>query len=106
MPDNLGKAVLDLGANLKGLNQGLDQAKAQTTTAMGRMKKIGIAGVAALGVAVAGFGAQSILVAGNFQAGMNRVKAVSGAVGDQFEAPAGSGQGARRNNPVQRDTGS
>ena len=86
MPDNLGKAVLDLGANLQGLNAGLDQAKLQTSTAMGKMRGIGIAAVAGLGLAVAGFGTQSIAVAGNFEAGMNRVQAVSGATGDQLNA--------------------
>ena len=85
MPDNLGKAVLDLGANLKGLNAGLDQAKTQTSLAMGRMKAIGIAGVIALGTAVAAFGAQSVAVAGNFEAGMKRVQAFSGATTESLQ---------------------
>ena len=86
MPENLGKAVLDLGVDTSKLDRGLAQAKGSTGSAMSGLSKIGVGAVAAVGVAVVGFGAQIAITAGNFEAGMNRVEAVSGATGEQFAA--------------------
>ena len=86
MPAELGKAVLDLVVNKGGLKKGIDQAKGDVNKSLGIMKVAGAAAFAGLGLAAVSFGKQVLLTGANFETGMNRVKAVSGATGDQFEA--------------------
>ena len=86
MPAELGKAILDLGADSSGLTKDLGNAKGGVGKIGASIGAIGATVGVGLVAAIGSFAVSSIQVAGDFQSSMNRVKAVSGATEDQFKS--------------------
>ena len=84
MAERLGQAILELATDDRKLRKGLAKGKAAAQKFGASMKSVGQDLSLKLTAPIVAFGALSLKAAGDFEAGMNQVKAVSGATEEQF----------------------
>ena len=77
-----GSLVFDTKVDESGFKKGLDRLRGIASKSFGIVTKAIKAGAAAL----SGFGVAAIKMGSDFEAGMSRVQALSGATGAEFEA--------------------
>ncbi len=89
----IGALRVSLGLNSAGFEKGLTQAQRELQKTARQFQRLGrnMSGVGKsmstyLTLPFVGFGALSLKTAGDFEASMNKVRAVSGATGQEFEA--------------------
>ena len=83
---NVGDLVVKLRADSKQLDSSLDDAESRLKRTGGKMKGIGKAMTMGVTAPIVGIGLNAIMTGANFEKGMNRVKALTGTTGDQFDA--------------------
>ena len=76
-----GKVVIETDLDSSGIEKGLSRLGSITAKGL----KVATATIAGTSTAMAGMAAAAIKVGSDFEAGMSRVKAISGATGDEFE---------------------
>src|SRR5690606_8843207 len=88
----LAELLVSIGVDTKSLDKGLEGVAEKTNSAMQRLSRTGeqltsVGKSMTMGVTtpIVGMGAAVLKTAGDFEAGMNRVRAVSGATGAEFE---------------------
>ena len=84
MSSNLGEAILYLGTDQTKYDKGLKTAKDKAARLGETFKSAGRTMTLAVTLPVVAFGVSAVKAAGDFEYGMNRVKAVSGATEQQF----------------------
>lgn len=82
----LADLVVKIGADLRDFNKGMDSVGQKLSGAGKSMQKTGAVLTAAVTAPIVAFGASAVRSAGDFQTGMNRVQALTGASTDQFAA--------------------
>jgi len=75
-----------IGADISGFSRGLQKAQKSLATVGADMQRAGMAMSLAITVPMVAAAAAGLKLAGDFEAGMNKVAAVSGATGAEFEA--------------------
>lgn len=85
MSETLGVAILRLATDDKELNAGLDKAKARTKKVGKEMRRVGKNMTLYVTTPILGLGAAVLKAAGDFETGMNQVRALTGATGDDFK---------------------
>ncbi|KKK77584.1 hypothetical protein LCGC14_2852100, partial [marine sediment metagenome] len=85
MSETLGRAVLVLSTDDAALNRGLASAKSATKKFGKDMRRVGRTVSTRVTLPILGIGIAILKSAANFEAGMNRVQALTGATGKQFE---------------------
>lgn len=88
----LAELLVSIGVDTKSLDKGLEGVAEKTNSSMQRLARTGeqltsVGKSMTMGVTtpIVGMGAAVLKTAGDFEAGMNRVRAVSGATGAEFE---------------------
>ena len=76
-----GKVVIETDLDSSGIEKGLSRLGSITAKGL----KVATATIAGTSTALAGMATAAIKVGSDFEAGMSRVKAISGATGDEFE---------------------
>src|SRR5690606_13927820 len=86
------RLLVSIGVDTKSLDKGLEGVAQKTNSSMQRLASTGekltsIGKTLTLGVTtpIVGMGVSILKTAGDFESGMNRVRAVSGATGAEFE---------------------
>ena len=82
----LGAFNVKLGVDLKGLTAGLNKASGMLKNFGGTVKQTGQTLARSLTVPIAGLSTAMLKTASDFEKAMNQVGAVTGAVGQDFEA--------------------
>lgn len=86
MQSVIGALRVNLGIDTAAFSDGLKSAQQSLKRAGEQMTRVGKTMSAAVTAPLAGFGALALRTAGNFEASMNQVAAVSGATGEQLAA--------------------
>lgn len=82
----LADLVVKIGADLRDFNNGMDSVGQKLSGAGKSMQKTGAILTAAVTAPIVAFGASAVKSSADFQTGMNRVQALTGASTDQFAA--------------------
>ena len=82
----LERLAFDLGMNMTEFNRKIDSSRSKLAGLGSNAKKIGAKMSAGITLPVAGMGLAILKFAGDFEAAMNGVKAISGATGEEFES--------------------
>lgn len=82
----IGALRVNLGIDTAAFTKGLASARKQLAAAGKSMQSVGKTMSVGLTAPIAAFGVSVLRTAGDFEAAMNRVGAVTGATGDQFDA--------------------
>ena len=77
--------IVNIGASTKDLNKELGKARGQFSRTFGNIQKMGANLSKSVSLPLAGIAATSVKVFADFEQGMAKVKAVSGATGAEFE---------------------
>lgn len=77
--------IVNIGASTKNLNKELGKARRQFSRTFGNIQKMGANLSKSVSLPLAGIAATSVKVFADFEQGMAKVKAVSGATGAEFE---------------------
>lgn len=77
--------LVKLGTDITSFSRGLQKAQRSMAEVGAEMRQIGMGMTAAITLPIAGAAAAGIKFAGDFQQGMNKVRAVSGATGKAFD---------------------
>jgi TP901 family phage tail tape measure protein len=85
MAKEIDRIYVRIGADISGLEKAMRDATSKIKGIGQQLTDIGKTLSAAVTLPIAAFGAATIKTAGDFQAAMNRVQAVSGATGDDLE---------------------
>ena len=85
MSETLGSALLILGTDDKKLQSGLKKAKSSVQKMGASMRDVGKSMTLKLTTPIVGFGIAILTAAANFEKGMNQVKALTGATGEDFK---------------------
>ena len=83
---NVGDLVVKLKADAKDLESGLESAQSKLKATGDKMKGIGSKMSMGITAPIAGIGLGAIMTGANFEKGMNRVKALTGTTGGDFDA--------------------
>jgi TP901 family phage tail tape measure protein len=83
---SLSDLIVKLGVDASGFQKGIESATAKLSSFGGKAKEIGSSLTTGVSLPLAGIGAGVLAMAGNFEASMQKVKAVSGATGADFDA--------------------
>ena len=83
---NVGDLVVKLKADAKQLEAGLEDAQSKLKQTGDKMKGIGKKMSMGVTAPIAGIGLSAIMTGANFEKGMNRVKALTGTTGADFDA--------------------
>lgn len=78
--------IVKIGADTRGLTQGVDTAQAKLSSFGSTATSVGASLSMSLTAPIVAAGAGILAAAGNFEAGMNKVAAISGATGSDLEA--------------------
>ncbi|MBA4507949.1 phage tail tape measure protein [Clostridium sporogenes] len=76
-----GRIIIDTEVNSSGAEKGISQLSKKAQDGLGTMNKAFLATSAAIG----GIGAYAIKVGGDFEEGMSKVQAISGATGEEIK---------------------
>jgi len=77
---------ISIGADIKGFQNSMKTLQSEMKNIGKEMKDVGKGLTLGLTTPIVGMGTAMIMTAANFQSGMNKVKAISGATGKDFEA--------------------
>lgn len=77
-----GKVIIDTSLDNTGLKEGLNKLSGIAKTGL----KATVGAIAGVGTALGGIGAYAIKVGSNFEEGMSKVSAISGATGEELQA--------------------
>lgn len=77
-----GKVIIDTSLDNTGLKEGLNKLSGIAKTGL----KATVGAIAGVGTALGGIGAYALKVGSNFEEGMSKVSAISGATGEELQA--------------------
>lgn len=83
---SLKELIVKIGADTKGLDAGINSASGKLSAFGDKATAVGGTLTTSLTAPIVAAGAGILLAAGNFEQGMNKVAAISGATGAEFEA--------------------